>query len=328
MPKISGEGTLGLALEILLAILDHLHIREPLLIWGLFLVGLILISDSILRSDWASKPTEKATRIKRRAFGIILVLGAFAIFGFWINSRAETEASSPSAQPAATIPESQTNQSATATGDGGHNTSGNINQNGNNDNAVIGNGNKVGNTYNITDSPTRLGWLKPANENLNDGICGLSEVKKDAGVLVMLGNNIGWSTQRSWPFPLNVLRISKRVIISLDRNKNGEIAVNADVFNEKDDVVVTIEKNKFTISDEAFQVETPDKSTLRVTIKRKKETVLSIHYSNNYVIRITGHFHYEGRDILVTEDQGLVVNPGNTTLSGSCYGNMGTLFTF
>jgi hypothetical protein len=71
-------------LEIVLAILDHLHIREPLIVWGLFILGLILISDSILRSDWARTPTEKAARTKRRTYGMLPVVILFSIFGYYI----------------------------------------------------------------------------------------------------------------------------------------------------------------------------------------------------------------------------------------------------
>ncbi len=87
MPRISVEGTIGLVLEVVLGILDHLHVREPIIVWGLFAVGLILISDSILRSEWASKAEAKAVRIKRRVFGMIPVVIVFGLFGWWIFGR-------------------------------------------------------------------------------------------------------------------------------------------------------------------------------------------------------------------------------------------------
>ena len=118
-----------------------------------------------------------------------------------------------------------------------------------------------------------------------------------------------------------------RTVLTLRRTQQGEIAVSADVFNEKDDAVVSIEDNKFTISDEAFQVEKPDASTLRVTVKHRKETVLDIRYLNKYAVRVLGHFYYAGQDVLV-KDTGVVANPGDRKIHDSCFGNAKSMFTF
>lgn len=39
-------------IDIVLAIVDHLHVRDPFIVWGLFLFGFGLIW---VRSDWAKK---------------------------------------------------------------------------------------------------------------------------------------------------------------------------------------------------------------------------------------------------------------------------------
>ena len=45
--ELSGEAAVVLLLEIILAILDRLHVREPVVIWGLFPLGFALILDSV-----------------------------------------------------------------------------------------------------------------------------------------------------------------------------------------------------------------------------------------------------------------------------------------
>lgn len=91
MPKISLEGTIGLILEVALGILDHLHVQEPFIVWGLFLLGLGLISDAIIRSDWVCNLETIGARNKRRALGMVPVLIAFALFGGWIYGRSRVE---------------------------------------------------------------------------------------------------------------------------------------------------------------------------------------------------------------------------------------------
>lgn len=91
MPKISREGTVGLLFEVTLAILDHLHVREPLIIWGLFVVGFLLISDATIRSDWATRRHDPKTTRKRRSLGMLIVLLVFALFGLWIYRRTHKE---------------------------------------------------------------------------------------------------------------------------------------------------------------------------------------------------------------------------------------------
>jgi hypothetical protein len=78
MFKLSIEGTVGLLFEVVLGILDHLHVREPVVVWGLFIVGLLLISDSIIRSKF-----RKAGKI----VGMAIVALAFSLFGVWIFGR-------------------------------------------------------------------------------------------------------------------------------------------------------------------------------------------------------------------------------------------------
>jgi hypothetical protein len=54
---------------------------------GLFALGLILISDAILRSEWVSKLETRVARNKRRLYGIMPVFILFGLFGWWIFGR-------------------------------------------------------------------------------------------------------------------------------------------------------------------------------------------------------------------------------------------------
>ena len=45
--ELSGEAAVVLLLEIILAIFDRLQVREPVVIWGLFPLGVALILDSV-----------------------------------------------------------------------------------------------------------------------------------------------------------------------------------------------------------------------------------------------------------------------------------------
>jgi hypothetical protein len=87
MPKLSGEATIGLLFEVVVGILDRLHFREPLFIWGLFAVGLLLIGDGIVRGDWANEISDPRVKRQRRfLYGGLAAICLFA-FGCWIFVR-------------------------------------------------------------------------------------------------------------------------------------------------------------------------------------------------------------------------------------------------
>jgi hypothetical protein len=119
MARFSTEATIGLTAEVGLAILERLHIREPLLIWGLFVGGLLLVFDSIIRGEWAENIADAARRRKKRTRMSVIAVVAFALFGWWVSVRMHnlggtTETLSQTAShpqptlPAATAPASAT----------------------------------------------------------------------------------------------------------------------------------------------------------------------------------------------------------------------------
>src|SRR5260221_11180443 len=95
MPKISIEATFGLLFEVVVGILDHLHIGERWIIWELFAFGLILLSDAVIRSEWVKNQNHPRTRLKRRILGMIPIVAGAAIFGFLIFGRTKTVQGEP-----------------------------------------------------------------------------------------------------------------------------------------------------------------------------------------------------------------------------------------
>lgn len=105
------------------------------------------------------------------------------------------------------------------------------------------------------------------------------------------------------------------------------MSITTDVFDEHEDVVVSIEKNKYTISNDAFQIVRPDDSTLSVIVKHRKEKVLDIRFLNDQIIRVYGHFRYPDAHDVIADENGVENEP--VTLSNGCADNAGkALFGF
>ncbi|MGC2475721.1 MAG: hypothetical protein WA485_15370 [Candidatus Sulfotelmatobacter sp.] len=200
---------------------------------------------------------------------------------------------------------------------GNNNNAGNVTQSGDHNTAVIGNDNRVGNTYNITKEPTNSGWLRPGHEPTPQNTCRTAPQAND--LLVLFGGNIGWEYGAS-QLSLPVLTIKNHPVLTLNRNKSGQIAISGEVFNSRDDAVVIIENNKFTTSNEAFIVSST-RSTLRVTVKHLNETVLNVNYLNPGAVRIMGHFYYQGKEVFAKDDE-TIINT-NHFGGGNCSVNPG-----
>jgi hypothetical protein len=209
---------------------------------------------------------------------------------------------------------------------GSNNNTGNVNQSGDHNVSIIGN--NSGNTYTIkSPQPVNIGWLKPSNEPTPKTHCNIDETTRKTGIIVFFGSEVAWWTPgKSYPLPLVILESNGRNLLALDQNKQGQMAFSGEIFNSHDDVVVVFDKNKFTISNEAFEVEYPNKSSLKVTVKHLNETALDIHYLNPRAVRISGHFYYKGRDLLVSDDQ-VSLDNGRGVFSGVCHDNSRAIFS-
>jgi hypothetical protein len=170
MPKLSVEGTIGLLFEVLVVLLEHLHFREPFIIWSLFVVGFLLIFDVAARGHWASKYPDAKVRKRRRFFAAGLAVLLCGVFGLFIYKRIgrtqQTEAkqqnlelppvstplgktgSLPSLPPVVVPPAVKVVRKATPKVSGHHNVAGSN---------VAGNGNVVGNDNQVTTpAPTAI----------------------------------------------------------------------------------------------------------------------------------------------------------------------------
>src|ERR1700730_3609133 len=210
---------------------------------------------------------------------------------------------------------------------GSNNNTGNVNQNGDNNTSIIGN--HSGNTYTIkSPQPVNIGWLKPSNEPIPKTDCKIDDTTKQTGVIVFFGNQVAWWTPgKAFPLPLVILESRGHNLLTLDRNKQGQLAFSGKIFNSHDDAVVVFEKNRFTISNEAFEVKYPDKSSLMVTVKHLNETALEIHYLNPHTVKISGHFYYKGTEVLVSDDQVSLNNGGWILCGTSSHNNNHAIFS-
>jgi hypothetical protein len=182
-----------------------------------------------------------------------------------------------------------------------------------------------GNTYNFTTTDKTVGWLTPAHNATPPTNCHIGE-PSSSDLIIFLGDSASW-VSKNWTFPFNVMVIGGHPVLSLSKDAQGRIALTGEVLNDKDDAVVVIKNNKFTASGKnAFLVDST-KSDLDVTVEHLNENVLSVSYLNAHAIKVRGHFHYKGTDVLVTEDE-IVVNR-NVHMSGACTAHArGAAFSF
>lgn len=67
MPKISFEGMAGLLMEIIVIILEQVHVTAAYIIWPLFIFGAYLIGDAIWRGEW-KKSMKNGQQLSGRLF--------------------------------------------------------------------------------------------------------------------------------------------------------------------------------------------------------------------------------------------------------------------
>jgi hypothetical protein len=87
IPALPLEGTIGLLLTVIMAILEQLRVSSGLIFWTLFSLGFGLIVHAVLGSKWTAYPQEREVRILRRILGTLVVCISFGCFGLWILPR-------------------------------------------------------------------------------------------------------------------------------------------------------------------------------------------------------------------------------------------------
>jgi hypothetical protein len=144
------------------------------------------------------------------------------------------DTTTPATAPQPTQKPAKKTQSLKVKGD--NNNSANVDQSGgNNNNAVIGNNNNVGNTYH---NAGESGWLVPANDPTPPNSCA-TRIIDQGGYIVFLGTLAAGSTR----MPNIVMSAGGQPRIVLATNEHGELAITTDIFDSKDDIVVSLEKN-------------------------------------------------------------------------------------
>jgi hypothetical protein len=83
---MSYEGAVGLLAMIVVEIASRLQYNRYL-VWGLFLFGFFLISDSFLRGDWVKGGRGAKGKALRGALGMAVILAFFGAFSFFIYRR-------------------------------------------------------------------------------------------------------------------------------------------------------------------------------------------------------------------------------------------------
>jgi hypothetical protein len=251
--------------------------------------------------------------LKFRKWAIVASLPILIAATYYLT-RASRAAEEAIAQTQTSQPAQPPSQQNTQTGN--NNTGGNINQNGDHNTAIIGNNNSIQNTYNINKGESKgIGWLRPSHEPTPHTKCS-NGVQGPKDLTVFLGNNvISVRGTRPSNIPLPLLRLGGRNVLTLNKDSQGLMAISAEIFNSNDDAIVVVDKNKFTASKEAFIVNSSPHS-LRVTVEHLNESVLEMQYLNPHAVRIKGHFHFNGSDVIYTDDKTLV--PGGDISGESC----------
>jgi hypothetical protein len=219
----------------------------------------------------------------------------------------------PPRQQTVSAAQSQPGQQNTQAGN--NNNAGNISQSGDHNIAVVGSNAKVGNTYNYITGTKTIGWLRPGREATPRTNCQFG-TPLPSDLIFFVGSSVA-RISKDIHYPFNVVTINDHPILRVDKDLQGRIAISGEVFDDKDNAIVVIRNNKFTASEKnTFSIDSTV-STLEVTVEHLNEPVLSVNYMNPKVVKVTGHFHYKGTDVLVKEDE-IVTNPGNNRLADAC----------
>lgn len=158
------------------------------------------------------------------------------------------------------------------------------------------------------------GLLSPANDPTPSNSC--AAVPNDA-LRILLGPMAAFATI----FPQNVISLNNDSILQLTRDAHKNIAISTDIYDEDQNIVVEIKDNRFRVSNDAFEVIRPDFSTLRVVVKRNKEKVLDVRYSNPSTVQFLGTFRRRNDPTVEVTPDHIKMNGKPVGLFNVCVGD-------
>jgi len=132
------------------------------------------------------------------------------------------------------------------------------------------------------------GVLVPANDPYPDDI---SCAVPTGSLALIYGDSVIYADNNH----LSILSVdtaqSHKELLSLERDKNGDVFLNADVRTADDRLVVSISKNHFEVNQNNVMdshAPRPDRST--INLKDQYGHVLEIRYINRHAVRLVGTF--------------------------------------
>jgi hypothetical protein len=160
-------------------------------------------------------------------------------------------------------------------------------------------------------SPT--GLLIPTGDPQPLSRCGVPE----GAIAVYLGSsNTAWVKA----FPHAVFQSLGKDLLILDHGPGDSISVSAKIYDDRRNLIATIDKNKYVSTNYAAHFSRPDRSTLIVT-DHLGEEALKVVFINQTAIRITGKlFSFDGKQSMVIEDKIMSIN-GTNSFTGACLGD-------
>ena len=119
--------------------------------------------------------------------------------------------------------------------------------------------------------------------------------------------------------PHVVVMENNNPILRMDNTNNGAVTVSLDVFNEKGEILISIERGHYKISNSVFRKVQNDWSGFTV-FDSHNQKVLDLRIVNRYEVRITGSLLYAA-GVEIADDH--LEFPGHNRWSGGCVSGSG-----
>jgi hypothetical protein len=169
------------------------------------------------------------------------------------------------------------------------------------------------------------GTLIPANDPTPNNNC--EPPPPENALMMFYGNATAYTTKPHFVFiGYDLLKPDAEPIISLDREPNGNVVLNAKVFSEDRRLVTSISKNEFHVNRNNI-IESlfgrPDKSTLVITDQYDNE--FRVRLLNKNAVSLTGVLYSHGTRIEIDPDKVMV---GKNLVAIPCASNFPALISF